>query len=95
MLLDSSYFRKWSAAGLGLVNYSTMEPKNTDPMLAILKLIREAASISPFKGTGKTILTLERGTWWTTPVATVQDKEIANYKFLASKGQPVVMRDWP
>src|SRR5207302_6748820 len=42
-----------------------------------------------YKDKGKTILMLERGTWWTTPVATVQDKEIANYTFLASKGQPV------
>src|SRR5713101_5823136 len=42
-----------------------------------------------YKGSGKTILMLERGTWWTTPVATVQDKEIANYTFLAGKGQPV------
>jgi len=42
-----------------------------------------------FKDSAKTILMLERGTWWTTPVSTVQDKEVANYKFLADKGQPV------
>ena len=42
-----------------------------------------------YKGSGKTILMLERGTWWTTPVATVKDNEIANYQFLANKGQPV------
>src|SRR6266540_4422917 len=41
------------------------------------------------KDSAKTILMLERGTWWTTPVSTVQDKEIANHKFLADKGQPV------
>ena len=30
-----------------LVNHSTMEPKNTDLMQATLKLIRQAASMSP------------------------------------------------
>src|SRR5437773_2815508 len=39
---------------------------------------------------GETILMLERGTWWTTPVSTVQDKEVATYKFLKEKHrQPV------
>jgi choline dehydrogenase-like flavoprotein len=42
-----------------------------------------------YKDKGKTILMLERGTWWTTPVATVQDKEIAAYEFLANKKEPV------
>src|SRR5229473_2616064 len=37
----------------------------------------------------ETILMLERGTWWTTPVGTVQDKEVKTYDFLARKGQPV------
>jgi choline dehydrogenase-like flavoprotein len=37
----------------------------------------------------ETILMLERGTWWTTPVGTVQDKEVKTYDFLLSKGQPV------
>jgi choline dehydrogenase-like flavoprotein len=35
------------------------------------------------------ILILERGSWWTTPVSTVQDKEVKTYDFLARKGQPV------
>ena len=35
------------------------------------------------------ILMLERGTWWTTPVPTVQDKTIATAKFLKERGQPV------
>src|SRR5437762_11024717 len=35
------------------------------------------------------ILMLERGTWWTTPVSTVQDKEVATFDFLRSKEQPV------
>src|SRR6267142_7122295 len=42
-----------------------------------------------FQRAGKSILMLERGTWWTTPVSTVQDKDIANYQFLTNKGQPV------
>src|SRR5215467_6634607 len=35
------------------------------------------------------ILMLERGTWWTTPVGTVQDKEVKTYDFLRAKNQPV------
>ncbi len=38
---------------------------------------------------GEDILMLERGTWWTTPVSTVQDKEIKTAEFLANKKQPV------
>lgn len=38
---------------------------------------------------GETILMLERGTWWTTPVGTVQDKEVKTYDFLVQKGHPV------
>src|SRR5438093_3068792 len=38
---------------------------------------------------GETILMLERGTWWTTPVSTVQDKEIKTAEFLANRQQPV------
>ena len=38
---------------------------------------------------GETILMLERGTWWTTPVGTVQDKEVKAYDFLRGKNQPV------
>jgi choline dehydrogenase-like flavoprotein len=40
-------------------------------------------------GSKKKILMLERGTWWTTPVSTVQDKEVANYKTLSDAGEPV------
>lgn len=40
------------------------------------------------RGKGR-ILMLERGTWWTTPVGTVQDKEVKTYDFLRDKGQPV------
>jgi cholesterol oxidase len=36
-----------------------------------------------------TVLMLERGTWWTTPVGTVQDREVETYDLLAKKGQPV------
>ena len=28
------------------------------------------------RGQGERVLMLERGTWWTTPVATVQDKQV-------------------
>ncbi|HJQ25277.1 MAG TPA: GMC family oxidoreductase [Blastocatellia bacterium] len=38
---------------------------------------------------GETLLMIERGTWWTTPVSTVQDKEVKTRDFLARKGQPV------
>jgi choline dehydrogenase-like flavoprotein len=39
---------------------------------------------------GETVLMLERGTWWTTPVGTVQDKEVATYDFLkTTNNQPV------
>ena len=37
---------------------------------------------------GETVLMLERGTWWTTPVSTVQDKEIKTAEFLGNKKQP-------
>jgi choline dehydrogenase-like flavoprotein len=33
------------------------------------------------------ILMLERGTWWTTPTETVQDKQVKTRDFLISKGQ--------
>ena len=35
------------------------------------------------------ILMLERGTWWTTPVSTVQDKDVNMAAFLQRKDQPV------
>jgi choline dehydrogenase-like flavoprotein len=38
---------------------------------------------------GEQVLMLERGTWWTTPVGTVQDKEVQTYDFLKEKGEPV------
>ena len=39
---------------------------------------------------GERLLMLERGTWWTTPVGTVQDKEVRTASFLErDKGQPV------
>ena len=37
----------------------------------------------------ETVLMLERGTWWTTPVSTVQDKEIQTADFLKNNKQPV------
>jgi choline dehydrogenase-like flavoprotein len=42
------------------------------------------------RGRGEKLLMLERGTWWTTPVGTVQDKEVRTASFLEEdKGQPV------
>jgi len=42
------------------------------------------------RGRGERVLMLERGTWWTTPVATVQDKQVKTYGFLRDeKRQPV------
>jgi choline dehydrogenase-like flavoprotein len=44
-----------------------------------------------FKGRNRQekVLMLERGTWWTTPVPTVQDREVETYEFLRGHGQPV------
>jgi choline dehydrogenase-like flavoprotein len=42
------------------------------------------------RGKGENILMLERGTWWTTPISTVQDKEVHTAEFLEKDhGQPV------
>lgn len=41
------------------------------------------------RGKGEDILMLERGTWWTTPISTVQDKEVHAAHFLHEKHQPV------
>gem|GEM_PF-755260 len=47
------------------------------------------------KGTGQKILMLERGTWWTTPVGTVQDKEVWTRAFLERHNQPVQVWSTP
>ena len=41
------------------------------------------------RGKGEDVLMLERGTWWTTPVETVQDKDVAALAFLQRRQQPV------
>lgn len=41
------------------------------------------------RGKGESILMLERGTWWSTPVSTVQDPEVRTPKLLRDHGQPV------
>ncbi len=38
---------------------------------------------------GEKVVILERGTWWTTPVSAVQDKEVRAAELIAGKGQPV------
>jgi choline dehydrogenase-like flavoprotein len=45
------------------------------------------------RGKGETVHILERGTWWTTPVGTVQDLDIRTPKHLRDNGQPV--QYWP
>src|SRR5437762_1456096 len=39
--------------------------------------------------TPRKVLLLERGTWWTTPVGTVADKEVAAHSLLKTLKQPV------
>ena len=41
------------------------------------------------RGKGEDVLMLERGTWWTTPIETVQDKDVAALAFLKQRQQPV------
>src|SRR5258706_4172326 len=41
------------------------------------------------RGKGERVKVLERGTWWTTPVGTVQDPEVATAGHLRSNKQPV------
>jgi len=41
------------------------------------------------RGKDETILMLERGTWWSTPVSTVADAEVKTPQFLRDHGQPV------
>lgn len=38
------------------------------------------------------ILMLERGTWWTTPMETIQDKQVKARDFLIARGQPT--QEW-
>lgn len=46
------------------------------------------------RGRGENVKILERGTWWTTPVGTVQDKEVRTFEFLQKDNkQPV--QYWP
>jgi len=45
------------------------------------------------QGRNKSIMILERGTWWTTPVGTVKDPEVKTYRFLKDRGEPVQF--WP
>jgi choline dehydrogenase-like flavoprotein len=45
------------------------------------------------RGDGERILMLERGTWWTTQAATVEDKDVRTFSFLEGKGEPV--QPWP
>src|SRR5215216_4728509 len=53
--------------------------------LSALTLAREFAQ----RDRGEKVVMLERGTWWTTPVGTVQDREVETYDFLRKRCQPV------
>jgi choline dehydrogenase-like flavoprotein len=53
--------------------------------MTALSLAREFAR----RDAHEKVLMLERGTWWTTPVGTVQDKEVKTYDFLKTHNQPV------
>jgi cation diffusion facilitator CzcD-associated flavoprotein CzcO len=44
----------------------------------------------------ETVLMLERGTWWTTPVPTVRDREVETYTLLRDqRNQPVQLWSSP
>jgi len=62
--------------------------------LSLARELKKRNEQEPDETKKKNILMLERGTWWTTPVGTVQDKEVKTYDFLANKNnQPV--QYWP
>ncbi|MFL5401750.1 MAG: GMC family oxidoreductase [Gemmatimonadales bacterium] len=53
------------------------------------KTVAAVAQRLTASGALRRIVILERGTWWTTPVPTVQDSQIATPGFLEKHGQPV------
>ena len=53
--------------------------------LSALTLAREFAR----QNRGEKVVMLERGSWWTTPVGTVQDRQVETYDFLRTRGEPV------
>lgn len=63
-------------------------------MMTALSLAQEFKKNQKPDENKKNILMLERGTWWTTPVGTVQAKKVETYDFLANRNnQPV--QYWP
>jgi choline dehydrogenase-like flavoprotein len=58
--------------------------------LAVAYNMEERAGKSP--AAPLRILMLERGTWWTTPTETIQDKQVKTRDFLIRKGQPT--QEW-
>ncbi len=50
--------------------------------LSIARVLKERSGVHR-------MLVLERGAWWTTPVETVKDKQVATAAFLEGKNQPV------
>src|SRR5882672_8641554 len=61
------------------------QPATQDQQKAVGDLIERLQA----SGALRRIVILERGTWWTTPVPTVQDPKIATPGFLQKRGQPV------
>src|SRR5919199_4153173 len=62
--------------------------------LSLARELKKRNEQEPDEAKKKKILMLERGTWWTTPVGTVQDPQVETYNFLAKdKRQPV--QYWP
>src|ERR671932_1367781 len=62
--------------------------------LSLARELKKRNQQEPDEAKKKKILMLERGTWWTTPVGTVQDPQVETYNFLAKdKHQPV--QYWP
>lgn len=53
------------------------------------KVVKELVERLRGSGELRRIIILERGTWWTTPVATLQDAKIVTPKFLKDRNQPV------
>jgi len=59
------------------------------PIARAFKRRAEERARKGLKPETESVLMLERGTWWTTPVGTVQDKEVATFDFLKANKHPV------
>jgi hypothetical protein len=79
------------------VDARTLMPTNVAPSQADIVIIGTGFGATMtalmladrLKSTNRKLLMIERGTWWTTPVSTVQDKNVKTRDFLTRKQQPV------